>query len=82
MEADEWRLSGFQLRLGRSSMHGEFARTGIGVKPLITAKLEVGLLDVVELESHPPAAGEQARAGGARPGRDRSTCPSFRPAST
>ncbi len=59
MEADEWRLSGFQLRLGRSSMHGEFARTGIGVKPLITAKLEVDLLDVVELEAIRPPPNER-----------------------
>ena len=61
MQAEEWRLSDFKLRLGRSSLRGEFARTGIGTKPLITAKVDVDLIDVVELETIRPPAEERPR---------------------
>jgi uncharacterized protein involved in outer membrane biogenesis len=60
-EAAEWRLSGFQLRLGHSHLHGEFARVGIGTHPLITAKLDVGEIDIPELEAIRPAADEQRK---------------------
>jgi uncharacterized protein involved in outer membrane biogenesis len=61
VQAQEWRLSGFLVRLGRSALRGEFARTGIGAKPLITAKLDVDLIDVVELETIRPTTAEQPR---------------------
>jgi uncharacterized protein involved in outer membrane biogenesis len=61
VEADEWRLSGFRVRLGRSALHGELARIGIGVKLLIRAKLDVDLLDVVELETIRPPNAEPPR---------------------
>jgi len=51
VESHEWHLSDFQLRLGRSVMRGEFSRTGIGVKPLITARLDVDQVDVTELQT-------------------------------
>jgi hypothetical protein len=61
--SDEWRLSGFLLRLGRSSMRGEFARTGIGTQPLITAKLELDEVDLPELETMvPPSDAKPAEA--------------------
>jgi AsmA family protein len=51
MQRDEWRLSGFILRLGRTAMTGELARVGIGRQPLIQARLDVEQIDVQELES-------------------------------
>ena len=61
VQADEWRLSGFLVRLGRSALRGELARTGIGAKPLITAKLDIDLIDVVELETMLPPPAERPR---------------------
>ena len=61
VEAEQWRLSDFKLRLGHSSLRGEFARTGITTKPLITAKIDVDLIDVVELETIRPPADERPR---------------------
>ena len=58
VESDEWHLSDFQFRLGRSAMRGEFSRTGIGVKPLITARLDVDRIDVTELQTMLPAAAD------------------------
>lgn len=55
LRTDEWRLSDFALRLGRSAINGEFARVGIGRQPLIQAKLDVPSLDVAELEGMLPA---------------------------
>jgi hypothetical protein len=66
-ESDEWRLSRLLVRLGRTSMRGEFARTGIGAKPLITAKLEVDEVDLPELETMVPPAGEKPADVQARP---------------
>ena len=82
MEADEWHLSGFRFRLGRSSMHGEFARTGIGAKPLITAKLEVDQIDVPELEAIRPPPTRNPPRRGAPTRAPRSICRFFPPAST
>jgi uncharacterized protein involved in outer membrane biogenesis len=54
VQQDEWRLSGFVFRLGRTVMTGEFARVGIGRQPLIQARLDVDQIDVAELESMLP----------------------------
>lgn len=62
LRADEWRLSDFALRLGRSAMTGDFARVGIGRQPLIQAKLEVPALDVAELESMLPTTAAAPKA--------------------
>lgn len=69
MEAEQWHLREFKLRLGRSSLRGQFARTGIGTKPLITAKVDVELIDVVELETiRPPTQDRPRRPAEARRG--------------
>ena len=66
MESDEWRLSDFAFRLGRSTMTGEFARVAIDRQPLIKARLDVEQLDVRELESMlPPAAAKPVQQGAA-----------------
>jgi uncharacterized protein involved in outer membrane biogenesis len=66
MKQEEWRLSGFVFQLGRTAMTGEFARVGIGRQPLIQARLDVGRIDVAELESMlpPPQPKPAATASG------------------
>jgi len=54
--ADEWRLSDYQFRLGRTRMTGEFARVNLRAAPLIQARLDVERLDVPQLESLLPPA--------------------------
>src|SRR6185295_5554313 len=39
VESDEWRLSPFTARLGRTSMNADLARVGIGHQPLVKARL-------------------------------------------
>ena len=51
VESDEWRLSPFTFRLGRTAMSAELARVGIGTKPLVRAILAVENVDTQELES-------------------------------
>lgn len=53
-DADAWRLSDFQFRLGGTRMTGEFARVGLRAAPLIQARLDVSKLDVPELEGMLP----------------------------
>ena len=50
VESDEWHLQPFNLQIGKTAMAGEFARTGIGAKPLVRARLDIDTLDVVQLE--------------------------------
>jgi uncharacterized protein involved in outer membrane biogenesis len=50
VESDEWRLSPFTFRLGRTAMSAELARVGIGTKPLVQATLAVDNVDTQELE--------------------------------
>ena len=73
MESDEWSLSDFAFRLGRSTMHGEFARVAIDRQPLITAKLDADQIDVPELEIiRPPPSAARARRRGIGPEHARS----------
>lgn len=50
VESDEWRLSPFTVRLGRTAMSAELARVGIGRQPLIQARLVVDNVDAQELQ--------------------------------
>ncbi len=51
VESDEWRLSPFTARLGRTAMSADLARVGIGRQPLIQARLVVENVDAQELQS-------------------------------
>jgi uncharacterized protein involved in outer membrane biogenesis len=65
---DEWRLSGFAFRLGRTAINAEVARVGIGRQPLIKARLDVDQIDVQELESMLPPPKPQPAVPAARSG--------------
>src|SRR5207342_2455642 len=54
VESDEWRMDQILARLGKTVMHAEVARVGIGKQPLVQAKLIVDYIDVPELESMLP----------------------------
>lgn len=54
--ANEWRLSDFEFRLGRTRMDGQVARLALRSAPLIQARLDIERLDLPELDSMLPAA--------------------------
>ena len=62
VESDEWHLSPLTVRLGKTAMHADLARVGIGKQPLVTAALTVDNLDVKELESMLPPKDPKAPA--------------------
>jgi uncharacterized protein involved in outer membrane biogenesis len=50
VESDEWRLSPFTFRLGRTALSAQLARVGIGAKPLVQVTLAAENIDTQELE--------------------------------
>ncbi|MFN0315637.1 MAG: AsmA family protein [Burkholderiales bacterium] len=54
VQSDEWRLSDLLVQLGQTKLAGNFARVGIGRKPLVQATLRVENLELAELESMLP----------------------------
>ena len=54
VESDEWHVSQFSARLGKTALSAEIARTGIPNQPLLHAQVSVDNLDVGELESMLP----------------------------
>jgi uncharacterized protein involved in outer membrane biogenesis len=51
---DDWRLSEFLVRVGRTAMTGDLARVLDGGRPLVRARLDVEQVDVDELEGMLP----------------------------
>jgi uncharacterized protein involved in outer membrane biogenesis len=56
VESDEWHLTDFSVRLGRSDITIDAHRTGIGTKPFVLAAVRSKLLDLPEFRSLTPPA--------------------------
>jgi uncharacterized protein involved in outer membrane biogenesis len=63
---NSWRLADFSLQLGRSRLEGEFAREQAEARPLTRLRLVADPIDIGELESLLPKAGERAPRKAAR----------------